>query len=244
MEEIIERTVAGRKLYIYLPPSYHQTDHHYPAVYVHDGHYLFSHNLERLKESYFRQEMKEVIFIGMEPIDRLHEYTPWPAESLTSDFPAFKGEGNRYLQEWKNSIKAYMDSNYRTIPNMKETGMLGASLGGLITLFALFTTGNKIGKYGLISPSLWFPDILKYMETQDCKIEGKKLYLYVGSEEGKGKMNIQNNMVQAVKDANDILKQKGFSQDNLHFEIKLLANHHREFFIEQFFTALRWLYRQ
>jgi len=82
------------------------------------------------------------------------------------------------------------------------------------------------------------------METEDCKIEGKKLYLYVGSEEGKGKTNIQNKMVQAVKEANDILKQKGFSQDNLHFEIQVLANHHREFFIEQFFTALRWLYRK
>lgn len=244
MEELIERTIGGRKLYIYLPPSYHQTDHHYPAVYVHDGHYLFSHNLERLKEGYFRQEMKEVIFIGMEPINRLHEYTPWPAASLTPAFPAFKGEGKEYLQEWKNSIKAYMDSNYRTIPDMEETGMLGASLGGLITLFALFTTGNTIGRYGVISPSLWFPDILKFMETEDCNIEGKKLYLYVGSEEGKGKTNIQSKMVQAVKDANDILKQKGFSQDNLHFEIQLLANHHREFFIEQFFTALRWLYRK
>ncbi|MCE4048591.1 MULTISPECIES: alpha/beta hydrolase [Bacillaceae] len=244
MEELIEKTVGGRKLYICLPPSYYQTDQHYPAVYVHDGHYLFSSNLAKLKESYQVNEIKEVILIGMEPVDRLHEYTPWPAESLVPAFPDFKGEGKEYLHTWEESIKAYIDSQFRTIPDMKETGMLGASLGGLITLFALFSTSEVIGKYGLLSPSLWFPNMLEFLENEECSPEKKKLYLYVGSEEGKGKTNIQQEMVQSVQNANGILERKGFSQQQLLFEVRQAANHQREYFIEQFMVALRWLYKK
>ena len=242
MEELIEKNVGDRKLFICLPPSYYQTNQHYPVVYVHDGHYLFSNNLDKLKECYQLNEIKEVIIVGMEPVNRLHEYTPWPAESLTPEYSAFNGEGPLYLAAW-TSIKKYMDEHFRTINDAQATGMIGASLGGLISIYALFTSGSNIGKFGFLSPSLWYKDMLTFIEKTDCVTSEKIIYLYVGADEGKGKENVQQSMVPAVKRANKMLELKGFSREQLKFKIGENADHKREFFIEQFMYALAWLYK-
>ena len=88
----------NRDIFIYLPPSYN-CGKKYPVIYVHDGD-SFADILEELMS--FAEELEsenysEHIIVGITPIDRLDEYTPWSAAPLVEKFKAFGGKGEEYL---------------------------------------------------------------------------------------------------------------------------------------------------
>ena len=41
-----------KRVYVYLPRSYHKTEKHYPVLYMHDGHNLFDEKTSYAKASW------------------------------------------------------------------------------------------------------------------------------------------------------------------------------------------------
>ena len=81
---------------------------------------------------------------------RMAEYTP------TRDFKMGGGEGRSYGRLLIEELKPLIDRTYRTLPDAKDTGLGGSSLGGLISLYLGFAHPEVFGKMAVMSPSLWW----------------------------------------------------------------------------------------
>ncbi|MEM5594260.1 alpha/beta hydrolase-fold protein [Niallia circulans] len=87
-----EVQIQTRTLSIYLPPSYNKLSSSFPVIYIHDGGNLFHPILHELEELFSLDIAEEVILVGIEPKERLNEYTPWYSPSLNPTLPPFKGK--------------------------------------------------------------------------------------------------------------------------------------------------------
>ncbi len=82
--------------------------------------------------------------------NRLIEYNPF------HDSKNSGGRGGDYLDFILQTIKPLIDANFRTRPGPKHTGIIGSSMGGLISLYALFRHPYIFGFVGAMSPSLLY----------------------------------------------------------------------------------------
>lgn len=182
--KLVEAHIQTRSLSIYMPPSYNNSVRNYPVIYVQDGGSLFHSVLSELEELFSFGLVEEVMIVGIEPMDRLDEYTPWFSPSISSAFPPFKGEGREYLTFISQNIKPYIDRHFRTKTDRQHTGMMGASLGGLISVYAMYEFADYFSKFGIISPSLWYPNILSFVQ----KIRlGRKIVFFYMLERKRGR---------------------------------------------------------
>ncbi len=137
-----------RKIWAYLPPSYHQpSDRRYPVIYFNDGQNIFEgwkapfgvswevHNT--MKNLAKLEGYQECILIGIEhgKKNRKSEYLPFNYSG------AFSLEGNIYTDFMANDLKNFVDKKLRTLPGREHTSIIGSSLGGKGT--CLFHTQKK-----------------------------------------------------------------------------------------------------
>ena len=177
-----------RDLYILLPASYDACpERRYPVIYAQDGQNLFDQHRSYAGEWRFDKTLVGLAAEGIEPIvvgiantgtDRIHEYSPIVEPGVS------EGRGDAYLTFLVETVKPLIDSLLRTLPGRESTGVIGSSLGGLISLFAFFERAETFGWVGGMSPSLQLGDgeFLRYLERRSY-VPGR-IYLDVGSEEG------------------------------------------------------------
>ena len=177
-----------RKIWIYLPDDYATTKKRFPVLYMHDGQNLFDKatsaygewGVDECLDSLFRQGKKECIVIGIDNgAKRMTEYNPYELK------PYGIGEGDKYVDFLVKTLKPYIDKNFRTLSNKKNTFIAGSSMGGLISMYAVIKYPSVFGGAGIFSPSFW---VSKKLE-EDLKKTGKKinsnLFFYVGGKEGE-----------------------------------------------------------
>ena len=83
-------------------------------------------------------------------------------------------------------LKPYIDKNYTTLKDKKNTFLAGSSMGGLISYYTALKYPNTFGKIGVFSPSFWIcmPEIKK--ELAASKIVTKEdFYFYAGGKESE-----------------------------------------------------------
>lgn len=178
---------TSRDILVYLPPSYSHIDRRYPVIYMQDGQNLFDNatsyagewGVDETMEELGRGEGLEAIIVGIPNagIHRLDEYSPFKDRRLGG------GRGNDYLGFLIDIIKPQIDHEFRTMPHRKHTGIMGSSMGGLISLYAFFEYSSVFGFAGVMSPSLWFADeaIFDYIDSADYY--PGKIYLDAGTRE-------------------------------------------------------------
>ncbi|MBV6715265.1 alpha/beta hydrolase [Paenibacillus chitinolyticus] len=252
MESIRERgsleqqVFQGRTLTVYTPPSYGLADKRYPVVYVNDpSDYMDSvtnQAVTRMEELFREKKLPELILVGLEPDERLDEYTPWPAKALVESVQDFGGSGKKYLDLVVHELKPYIDGRYETLAGPAGTGMIGASLGGLISMFAAFEHPSVFGRIGSISGSFWYEGITEYMRGHKLADEGQRFYMYVGDQEGVGKKTIQSAMMARTRQAYTLLADSGFNGAKLRLVIGEGGQHQVPVFVEQFPEALKWIF--
>lgn len=239
-----ETVFMGRMIHIYLPPSYQADGDRYPVVYIQDGGYLFLKQLTKLEAMFSAGTLPELIFVGVTSCNRNAEYTPWKARALAARYDEFGGQGSSYLSFLINDLKVYIDAEYRTHSDCSQTAIAGASLGGLISMYALCRQPDIFGKFASLSGSFWYEGFVDFMKADGTVYAGQKIYMDVGEREGNGKESIQRNMVGRNKEVHEILLQKGFAADQCRLFIVKDAIHEQAFFIERFPSALQWLFQE
>ena len=177
-----------RKLYVYLPPSYVNGDRRYPVIYMQDGQNLFDHVLSYAGEWQVDETMESLSLEGIEAIvvgvpnagaHRIDEYAPFKDQRLRKG-----GRGDWYVAFLANTVKPLIDRDFRTLPEREHTGVLGSSMGGLISLYAFFCRPEVFGFAGAMSPSLWFAQeaILPYVRQAGA--QPGRIHLDLGTHEG------------------------------------------------------------
>ena len=176
-----------RDIIVYLPPSYATSSKHYPVLYMHDGQNLFDHAtsfagewlVDETLQNLAYNEGLEAIVVGIpnKGPQRLDEYSPFEDHSYGG------GLGNQYVSFIVNNLKPMIDNEFRTLPQRRKTGIMGSSMGGLISLYAFFFREDIFGFIGAMSPSLWFAKGAIYHYIENASYLPGKVYLDAGTRE-------------------------------------------------------------
>jgi alpha-glucosidase len=174
----------SRKIWIYTPTNYAQNTKRYPVIYLHDAQNLFDTKTSYAGEWNIDEKLDslsaQVIVVGIEHGNekRLEELTPYTNEKYGG------GKADAYLDFIIHTLKPEIDKNYRTKPDPKHTLIMGSSLGGLVSLYAVMKYPNVFGKAGVFSPSLWFSEQI-YTELKALPEFKAKVYLLCGDHESE-----------------------------------------------------------
>jgi alpha-glucosidase len=223
-----------RAIRVLLPKNYHkETNRRYLVLYLQDGQNLFDPATAafrhwRLREYMNRQPLnRQAILVGIDHggPDRMQEYAPFKKGRRG-------GQGVAYLQFIEHTLKPFIDREYRTWGHREATGIVGASLGGLITLYAGLHFSHVFGKAGAFSPSLWFnPDVLKQPDAS------LKSQLYVA-----GSKTEMRSMAPTLERVYWSLKGSGYADDQMRVVIRDRGAHSEVFWAREFKQMYEWLF--
>ena len=92
---------------------------------------------------------EQCIVVGIDNggADRLNEYSPW----VNAQYGG--GQGDEYIEFLVSTLKPYIDANYRTLPGRNTTGIMGSSMGGLISMYGFSERQDIFAKAGMFSPA-------------------------------------------------------------------------------------------
>lgn len=198
----------NRDVLVYLPPSYGAR--RYPVIYMHDGQNLFDavtsfagewgvdETLEALSE-----EGIEAIVVGIPNYgkQRIREYNPFDNRRFG------RGRGELYLRFIVETLKPDIDRTFDTLPDRAHTGILGSSMGGLISLYGFLRYPAVFGFVGAMSPAFWIAaQEMTTLIEHSPRLPGK-IYLDMGRHE----MQRKTGYLPVVPGIAGQLKEKGFN---------------------------------
>ncbi len=235
-------------------PSGYNTSNKYRTIYMHDGGNAAIQAMNLIDHLIITKQIEPIIIVGIVPIDRNNDYTPWESPSFQPNTPNLGGEAEKYLHILVNHIKPVVDAKYATDPSPAHTAICGCSFGGLVSVFASYYYPEVFHHYIILSASFWYDGVLQYLQGEEIIRSGKsykkplinrkphQMYLYVGELEGIYRDSAQMYMVDYTKKASVELMQEGFLDSKFLFETHPEGTHDVYFFSPHFIRALRWLY--
>jgi predicted alpha/beta superfamily hydrolase len=171
-----------KKIWVYLPENYTASDKKYTVVYMHDAQNLFDKKTSYSGEWNIDEKLDSlkapVIIIGIEHGNekRIDELAPYKNKKHGG------GNAQNYIDFIVKTLKPYVDQNYRTKPKAKNTIIMGSSLGGLVSFYAILKYPEIFGKAGVFSPSFQFTNDIYTLVKQTPKIKAK-IYFMCGDKE-------------------------------------------------------------
>ncbi len=167
-----------RPIYLYVPAGYESSTARYPVVYMHDGQNLFDARMpDAAPTSWDADQVADqeisagnvmpFIIVGI-PNDsnRFGEYTMTTDDLGTAQSPQIVGgDGAKYADFIVHDLKPLIDERYRTLPDKANTGILGSSLGGLISYEIGLKYPDVFGKVGGMSSTFDWGSIGQHNQT-------------------------------------------------------------------------------
>lgn len=188
-----------RTIRIYLPKGYQNTSKRYPVLYMQDGQNLFDvvtagfgeWGVDETLDSLEKNKSATCIVVGIDNSSkRLTEYNPYYFERFG------EGEGNAYADFIALTLKPFIDSSFRTLPQKNTTLIAGSSMGGLISFFTMLKYPKVFGKAGVFSPAFWTADSIKAYNIQQASKTAGKVFFYMGAAEGASYINDMETVAQ------------------------------------------------
>lgn len=242
---VSQKLPSTRGLWVYLPPTYvENTEARFGVLYMHDAQNLFSAQTafggaewqvdEAMDAGAEDGSIREAIIVGVENTSaRLEELTP------TSDPDYGGGKADQYLAMITDEIKPMIDKDLRAIPAREQTGVMGSSLGGLVSAYAGVRRADVFGLVGAMSPSTWWDGkvIIDEVATTPTR-PAKPLRVYVDSgDSGTSNDDVANTTLLAAK-----YRAVGYSdkKDLLHV-VAPGAQHNETYWAARLPAALRFV---
>ncbi len=189
----ITSSIVGREyhLYVNLPRGYQDTSKTFPVIYLTDGQWDFPLAVAVFGEQYYDGFVPASIVVGITWGGNDPNYDSLRAIDLTptriQQMP-HSGNAPKFLAFMKEELIPFIESRYRAAKN--DRTLMGSSLGGLFTLFALFHETGLFNRYIVTSPSLgWDNGIIYTFEKTYAEQNSRlpvKLFMAMGGLEGVG----------------------------------------------------------
>ncbi len=237
-----------RTVRIYTPDGYDQAPHHrFPVLYMHDGQNVFAHHESALFDTWCANlAMENMVGSGhAEPwiivgVDsgpgRLEEYTPWDEPHGN-----VKGRGDAYARFIVETLKPYVDGVYRTRQGPEWTGIMGASLGGLMSLYLGLKHPDMFGRIGALSPSVMWSQYKLFQQWRAHTRSWSRIYLDAGTDEWINPGGMPMPYGEATRDFYFHLKQLGYADHELLLLLEPGGLHHERDWQRRLPFAMRWL---
>lgn len=161
-----------RRVDIWLPEGYNPKQAH-AVLYMHDGQNMFNPALgfhgqiwaldAALQPLIYQARVKPTIVVAIwNTMKRYEEYLPAPAFDLLPaelrehirdehNNPELQPLSDGYLSFITKELKPFVDSNYPTQPEAAGTTIMGSSMGGLISAYAIARFPEIFGNAGCVS---------------------------------------------------------------------------------------------
>jgi enterochelin esterase-like enzyme len=226
--------IAGlnrRRVDVWLPEAYHiNPNDSFPVLYIQDGQTVFDNwrkgtggweihqAISRLAEE--ERIYPPIVVAISSTLNRAGDYLPAKALGNTSVSKASEESNliektstinllsDLYLEWMVGTLKPVIDDRYRTLNDTQNTALMGSSLGGLISLYAICEYPEVFGKAACLSthwPAVG-DGMLTYLEGHLPQPGRHKFYFDHGSEGLDGDYEAWQSKVDAL------LRQKGYRE--------------------------------
>ncbi len=232
----------NRKIWLYLPPDYHTSTKNYPVIYMHDGQNLFDNATSFSGEWQVDETLNNLhqngdygaIVVGIDNggAERINEYGPWVNTQYNAG-----GQGAQYMDFIVETLKPYIDANFRTFPQAPYTVMIGSSLGALIATYGHVRSASIFGKIGSFSPAYWFnlTELNNYIQSANVNLANARYYFVAGQNES-------STMVGNITTIRSALQSKGLTSNNTFTKIDSYGTHTEGYWRGEFAAAYQWLF--
>lgn len=238
--------VTARHVDIWIPDGYSESKK-YAVLYMHDGQMLYdperawnkqAWDVDDVASELFQsKKIKEFIVVGIwnGGETRHADYFPQkPFESLSkvqkdtvtaqlkrSHVPmkkAFSPQSDNYLKFIVNELKPYIDKTYSVNPDRENTYVMGSSMGGLISMYAICEYPDVFGGAACLSthwPGTFtlddnpVPDAFINYLSENLPTPGKhRVYFDCGDE------TLDKLYPEIQKRADQVMIEKGYDESN------------------------------
>lgn len=250
-----------RTIRVLLPPGYTEPNNRkkrYPVLYLNDGQNLFDVSTsvfnpmewqvdETVPDLIKKGEIEPLIVVGIDNAGRsrrANEYLPYEDKYLRPPLP--NPEGYKYPDFLIREIMPFINRQYRTKPDSKNTALGGSSYGALISLYVFIKKPEVFGRLLLESPSFYVSDAQILKEAEKLRNLPRKIYVGVGTNEGgradcaPGDWNKE--AVQDVLKLKKILRDKKLGDERLKVVVEDCAVHNENAWAKRLPKALKFLY--
>lgn len=243
IENFPSKYVATRTVDIWLPINYSETKK-YQVLYMHDGQMLFDGKTtwnkqewgvdEKIDSLTQKKAMKEVIVVAVWNIPEIRRlnYFPQKAIEFLSDtekkfvideakkinLDLTQITSDNYLKFLVTEVKPFIDAHFSVFTDKENTAIMGSSMGGLISMYALCEYPTIFGKAACLSthwiglknvennpiPNAFF----QYLMAKLPNPKTHKIYFDFGTA------TLDAEYVRYENEINTILKSKGFGSSN------------------------------
>ncbi|MEY8850105.1 alpha/beta hydrolase [Psychroserpens sp. XS_ASV72] len=249
LESYPSKFIKSRPVDVWLPKNYSE-DYNYAVVYMHDGQMLFDASQTWNKQEWEVDEwatklvgedlVKDFIVVGIHNISDIRWFDLFPENAINylskeeqeslADYNGksdYELQGNNYLNFLVKELKPLIDKTFSVSTDKSNTFVMGSSMGGLMSMYAVSEYPDVFGgaacisthwvgaKPGDINP---LPEaIFKYMEDHLPKAGQHKLYFDYGNQ------TLDQYYPQYAPRVDAILEAKGYTKAdavNLFFEGK------------------------
>ena len=191
------RITSPRNVDVWLPENY-DTTRSYSVTYMHDGQMLFDSTTTWNKQEWGADEvasalmrenkLRPCIIVGIwnRGDYRYTEYYPEKSLNGLSKHrrsrlvkKAMKGDplGDEYLDFIVSDVKPFIDSHYKTLADRENTVIIGSSMGGLISLYAICEYPDVFGGAGCLSTHLPMGNVGFFTKYDNARARAFRRYL-------------------------------------------------------------------
>ena len=170
-ERLEAEGLPDQRVTIWLPPEYDSArGKRFPVLYMHDGQNLFDpakthygkawqvDDVLRAMVAAGEAEPHIVVGVWSPDKDRYRQYLPQPAEAATGAIAESMRQmaggpivSARYLEWLADTLKPRIDREYRTRPAAEDTTVIGSSMGGIMSCYAMVERPDTFGRAACVS---------------------------------------------------------------------------------------------
>jgi predicted alpha/beta superfamily hydrolase len=227
-----------RDVIVWLPPSYEKKKtKRYPVLYMHDGQNIidpttsfggFDWRVDEVVDSLVKKNrIEEIIVVGIyNTKDRVPEYSDTKL-------------GRAYVEFVVHTLKPLIDSTYRTKPQPEHTGVMGSSMGGLISFLFAWWHPEVFSKAGCLS-SAFLVDSSKIL--RDVKrYAGSKKHVRVYLDDGS--VGLESRLKSGTDEMITLLEEKGYTKgQDLEFFYDEGAEHNERAWAQRVWRPLVFMF--
>lgn len=221
----------------------------YAVLYMHDGQMLFdkttswnrqSWNVDSVAEAVQKDgRTRPFIVVGIDnhPQGRLFDYMPRKAldyipqgDSLLATYDITAFIADKYLKYIVTELKPFIDKHYSTLTDAGNTFIMGSSMGGLISMYAICQYPDVFGGAGCLSTHspmvlvdnpqealVWGRAFYKYLNDNLPKANSRLIYMDCGDK------TIDKGYIPFQKQIDELFAKKGW--DMRHFNSQFFPGH-------------------
>lgn len=157
---------------VWTPDSY-STANRYPVIYMHDGQNLFdatttwNHQAWEMDTVMCRLihdgQVSPAIIVGIHSTAETRVADLMPQKAVAT-LP-IEARGDAYASFLANTLKPLIDTTYSTLPDARHTSLMGSSMGGLMSIYALCEYPSVFGNAACLSTHwIGLPTLAKEFE--------------------------------------------------------------------------------